>query len=117
MSSRSIITLGATFFAASILAIAGANITKTMHVSGNCKMCKKNIEKPLKSLDGIETASWDKDTKQLTVTFDPEQITEKKILETVAGAGYDSDSLRASDEVYSKLPKCCKYRDGGHGHE
>lgn len=117
MFSRNIVTLGAALFAASILAFAGTNITKTMHVSGNCKMCKKNIEKPLKALDGIEAASWDKDTKQLTVTFDPEQVTEKKIVETVAEAGYDSDSLRAGDAAYSKLPKCCRYRDGNHGHE
>ncbi len=117
MTLRNMLAIGAALLTAITLAFAGTSITQTIHVFGNCNSCKKRIEKPLKSLDGVEKASWDKDTKQLTVTFDPEKVSEVIIRKAVAEAGYDTDSLRATNESYSKLPKCCKYRDGDHEEE
>lgn len=114
MFLRKVITLTAVFAAATVLLMAGETVTKTLHVSGNCNSCKKNIEKPLKSLDGVTSATWDKDTKQLTTTFDPTKVSEAQIKQAVLKAGYDADTLRAPDEAYAKLPKCCKYRTASH---
>ncbi|GIV49651.1 MAG: hypothetical protein KatS3mg038_0172 [Candidatus Kapaibacterium sp.] len=87
-------------------------VTTTFTVYGNCGTCKKNIERPFKEMQGVEKATWDKKTKQFTITYDPTVLTERRIKEIIAEQGYDSDDVKASDEAYAKLPKCCRYRDG-----
>jgi mercuric ion binding protein len=87
-------------------------VTTTFTVYGNCGKCKKNIERPFKEMQGVEKATWDKKTKQFTITYDPTVLTERRIKEIIAEQGYDSDDVKASDEAYAKLPKCCRYRDG-----
>lgn len=87
-------------------------VTTTFTVYGNCSMCKKRIEKPFKDMAGVTEASWDKTTKKFTITYDPAVLSERRIKETIAAQGYDTDEVKASDEVYNKLPKCCRYRDG-----
>lgn len=86
--------------------------TATFTVYGNCGKCKKNIERPFKDMQGVEQARWDKKTKQFTITYDPSVLTLKRIKEIIAEQGYDSQDVKASDEAYNKLPKCCRYRDG-----
>lgn len=86
-------------------------LTSTFIVYGNCGKCKKNIERPFKEMHGVEKATWDKKTKQFTITYDPNVLTERRIKEIIAEQGYDSDDVKASDEAYAKLPKCCRYRD------
>ena len=78
-------------------------------VYGNCEMCEKTIEGSLNGHDGIGKADWDKETKMISVTYDPSLINEDKIKEQIAGVGYDTDSHRAKDEVYNSLPGCCQY--------
>ncbi|RMF36199.1 MAG: copper chaperone [Chlorobiota bacterium] len=87
-------------------------VTTTFTVYGNCGTCKKNIERPFKEMRGVEKATWDKKTKQFTITYDPSVLTERRIKEIIAEQGYDTDDVKASDEAYGKLPKCCRYRDG-----
>lgn len=82
--------------------------TETVTVYGNCGMCKKTIEKAANE-KGIVKADWNIDTDQLTVTFDQTKTNTEAILKKVAYAGYDSDSFRAPDETYKKLPECCQY--------
>lgn len=82
---------------------------ETFKVYGNCGMCKQRIESSLKEVDGVEEATWDVKTKMLTVKFDAKVISLQKINETIAESGHDSDSEKASNDVYNKLPSCCKY--------
>jgi copper chaperone CopZ len=89
-----------------------STVTATFTVYGNCNKCKKNIERPFKDMSGVESATWDKKTKQFTITYDPALLTERRIKEIIAEQGYDTDDVKASDEAYNKLPKCCRYRDG-----
>ncbi|MBL7974300.1 MAG: heavy-metal-associated domain-containing protein [Candidatus Kapabacteria bacterium] len=91
-------------------------VTTTFKVFGNCGSCKKKIESPFKNMNGVESASWNKTTKIFTVTYDKSVTTEKKIKEEIAKVGYDSEEVKATDEAYNKLPKCCRYRDGGEEH-
>jgi len=77
-------------------------------VSGNCGMCKKHIEKAAKDA-GATTASWDKVTKLLTVSFDASKTNTDKIETAIAGAGYDTEHKEASQEAYKKLDECCQY--------
>ncbi len=78
-------------------------------VYGNCGMCERTIEGSLKDVDGVTLADWDKETDQMTVSFNPEVIALDAIKQKIADVGYDSDTHRAKDEVYNSLPGCCQY--------
>ena len=82
--------------------------TENIKVFGNCGMCKNRIEKNLK-MEGITVAKWDIDTKILTVTYNPAQISNDDIQKKVASVGHDTEKFSAPDEVYNKLHGCCKY--------
>lgn len=88
-------------------------ITANIKVFGNCGMCKERIEKALDT-KGVKQAKWSPSTKNLEVIYAPEKITEKKIRELVSAVGHDTDSTKARDAVYAKLPFCCLYRDHDH---
>jgi copper chaperone CopZ len=81
----------------------------TLEVAGNCGMCKTRIENAAKSVEGINAAEWNKETKILEVNYDPNKVNIHKVHMAVAKAGHDTKMHKASDEVYNKLPGCCKY--------
>lgn len=102
------------FAQAKVEASASANVvTANFKVYGNCGMCKDRIEKALDT-KGVKQAKWNIATKNLEVTYVPTKITEMKIRELVSAAGHDTDSTKAKDAVYAKLPFCCLYRDHDH---
>jgi copper chaperone CopZ len=82
--------------------------TETFKVWGNCGMCKKTIEKSLKT-KGVSKAEWNMETKMMTVVFNPKKISLAQIHKKIASVGYDTELERASDDVYNKLHGCCKY--------
>lgn len=82
--------------------------SEKIKVWGNCGMCQKHIEKAAKEA-GATTASWNKDTKMLSVKYDASKTSNKKIQEFVANAGYDTRDLSGNDEAYQKLDECCQY--------
>ena len=84
---------------------------KTIHykVYGNCGTCKKAIDGAVKKAPGIKTASWNKDTKIMQVTYDPAKISENEIQQKVADAGYDTETKKGNDKAYASLPGCCQY--------
>ena len=47
--------------------------TETIKVSGKCEMCKSKIEKAAK-IDGVSKAEWNKDTKVLTLAYNPSKL-------------------------------------------
>ena len=83
--------------------------TANIKVFGNCGQCKDRIEAVVK-VKGVDSASWDVDSKMLTISFNTGIISLDKIHELVAKAGHDTELKKASDKVYNKLPECCKYR-------
>jgi copper chaperone CopZ len=91
----------------------GGNSTKSQSaefkVWGNCGMCKKTIEKAAKSVNGVQTAIWDKETDIITVSFDSKATDLKKIHRSIAKSGYDTDKVRGDDNAYKNLPGCCQY--------
>lgn len=78
-------------------------------VFGNCGSCKKAIEKAAKSVEGVESAYWDKKKKTLTVAYDEAKTSLNFIEKAIAAIGYDTENLFADDEVYENLHSCCKY--------
>jgi Cu(I)/Ag(I) efflux system membrane fusion protein len=82
----------------------------TLTVQGNCEMCKATIEKAAQSEDGVVSAKWNGEDKELHLQFDAAKTSVENISKAVAKAGYDTEKDKAGDEVYNALPPCCKYR-------
>ena len=83
--------------------------TEEFKVYGNCGMCEKRIEKAVTEIDGVSLADWDKKTKMITVTFNPEEVKLEDIHKAIAEVGHDTEDAKAEDDVYTSLPGCCKY--------
>lgn len=79
-------------------------------VKGSCDMCKERIEKAALSVNGVQSAHWDKEKKMIHLQFDSDKTSESAISKAIAKAGHDTDKDKADDAVYNQLPGCCKYR-------
>ena len=96
------------FISLASFSIAQELKTETIRVAGNCGMCKTRIEKAAKNV-GAETADWSAETKMLKLTFNSLSTDAAKIQQAIAAVGHDTRDVKAADEVYNKLPACCKY--------
>jgi copper chaperone CopZ len=90
------------------LSVFAQEKTETFKVYGNCGMCKSRIEKAVKG-DGVSSASWNKDTKMFTVTYEAGKISNEAIQKKIAAVGHDTELFEAPDKVYEKLHACCLY--------
>lgn len=81
--------------------------TDSIKVYGNCGMCKKKIEGAIKA--DVQSANWNSTTKKLVVTYDAAKISNEKIQDKIAAAGYDTEQKKADGKAYDKLPACCQY--------
>ncbi len=45
----------------------------------------------------------------MTVSYDPIVISLEAIKQKIADVGYDTDTHRAKEEIYSSLAGCCQY--------
>ncbi len=84
-------------------------VETTFGVRGNCGMCKATIEKAALSVDGVNSAIWDKENKKIDVSFDQEKTTEDAIHQAIANSGYDTDKLACDEKAYDGLAGCCQY--------
>ncbi|SFD87371.1 heavy-metal-associated domain-containing protein [Thermophagus xiamenensis] len=91
------------------MAMFAQSKTEKFEVKGQCGMCEKRIEKAAKSVEGVTSADWNLETKMLVVTFDDTKTQLDNIQKAIAKAGHDNGKHKAPDEVYDKLPGCCKY--------
>lgn len=82
--------------------------TESIKVLGSCDMCKARIEKAAK-IDGVNKAEWNKETKILTLVYNPSVTTGEAVQKKIAAAGHDTEKFRADDKVYNSLPACCHY--------
>ncbi len=103
-----IITMFVAFLFSGML-MYGQSKTSKFEVWGKCGACEARIEKAAKAVDGVTAADWNKETKEMKVTFDESKTDMHKIEMAIAQAGHDTEMHRATDEAYDKLPPCCKY--------
>ncbi|MDR1727260.1 MAG: cation transporter [Acidobacteriota bacterium] len=82
----------------------------TLKVEGLCGMCKTRIEKAAKGVDGVTSAAWNKDTKELSLEYDSAKVKLAAVSKALAAVGHDTEADKADDKVYDALPGCCKYR-------
>lgn len=85
-------------------------ITVRFGVASVCGTCEKTIEKAM-DVKGVVAADYNLETKMLEVTYRPAKISETDLHRLLNEVGYDTDSSKATDEQYSKVHHCCKYRD------
>lgn len=87
-----------------------ANVENTsFKVSGNCEMCKARIEKVVNQLEGVNSATWDIETKMLNVSYNKDKIKLSAIHKVIAKVGHDTEKESATMEAYNTLPPCCQY--------
>lgn len=89
-------------------------VNATLTVYGNCGMCKKRIETAAMSVEGVKEATWDVETKILTVkfsdiTFGKNGYSMDNVSKKIAEAGHDTQFYKASKDAYNALPGCCQY--------
>ncbi|WP_418791165.1 heavy-metal-associated domain-containing protein [Phosphitispora sp. TUW77] len=64
--------------------------TTVLNVGGmSCNHCKMAVEKALKTLDGVQNANVDLDTKKVSIEYNPAGIDEAGLKKVIADAGYD----------------------------
>jgi copper chaperone CopZ len=94
--------------------------SETIFVNGVCGMCEKRIESNCLNIKGVKMADWNRETGMLKIVFNEKKISLDSIRISIASIGHDTKLLTqdiesgwitAPDEVYEKLPMCCKYRD------
>ena len=83
--------------------------TISIKTSAVCGMCKDRIEKAAK-VDGVSKADWNKDTKILTLAYDPSKVKSDDVQKKIAAVGHDTEKFKADTKTYNGLPGCCKYR-------
>lgn len=92
------------------LSVKAADIkTDTILVEGNCEMCEMRITSAAK-IKGVQSVSWDMNTQKLVITYNAEKVSLEKIEQRIAAAGHDTEHVKASENAYQSLHKCCKYR-------
>ncbi|MUP39403.1 heavy-metal-associated domain-containing protein [Labilibaculum euxinus] len=96
-------------FLVSGLSLSAQEKNDKFKVFGNCGMCENRIEKAALAVDGVSLADWNKETKMIDVAFDTTKTDIHKVHMAIADAGHDTEMHTAKDEIYNKLPGCCKY--------
>ena len=90
--------------------ITNADTHANLKVGGSCGMCKTRIEKTVKAIDGVTSASWSLEKRELHIHFDSDKTNSDDICKALAKVGHDAEKIKAEDSVYDALPGCCKYR-------
>lgn len=78
-------------------------------VYGNCEMCRDRIEAAANSLEGVNEASWDSESKMLHLEYEPDKVSQMDVEKAIAAVGHDTENHSAPDDVYKDLPGCCLY--------
>ena len=73
-------------------------------------MCKERIES-IALVKGVKTTSWDKEEKTLTAIFRSDKTDVETISTAIAEGGHDNQYAKAPEKSYTRLPKCCRYRE------
>jgi len=105
---KQLIMMALAAFSVSAASAQEKNKAETFKVYGNCGMCENRIEKAAK-ITGVSTAEWNDERMELTVTYDASKTTIEKVHKAIAAVGHDTDKEAAPENVYKKLPGCCKY--------
>ena len=88
------------------------NVETSFEVKGVCGQCEDRIESAAMRTKGVKVADWDKKTQLLTVVYNKNKTSEEEIHQAVADRGHETSMVPSDSTAYSKLPGCCRYKDG-----
>lgn len=83
--------------------------TEEFKVWGNCGMCKKTIERAASEVKGVKKATWDTESKKMTLSYDPSKTSVENVQKAIAAVGYDTPLATGNSEAYGNLHGCCQY--------
>lgn len=83
--------------------------TEKFIVAGKCDLSKIHIEYAAKSVKGVSSAVWDKESKILELIYDSSEVKVRKVLKEIARAGHDTKMYKARNSKYEQLPPGCRY--------
>jgi cation transport ATPase len=90
--------------------LTGQTKEESVKVWGKCGMCKKRIETAALSVSGVQSATWNENTKILLVKYDMSTKDEMdSVQKKIASIGHDTEKYKATDAAYQALPDCCHY--------
>lgn len=84
--------------------------TTSFWVAGVCGRCESVIESTLDT-KGIVSADYDLEKETLTITYKPGKISIEEVHRLLNEAGYDTATSKCSDEQYTRVHHCCRYRE------
>ena len=84
--------------------------TLIIEVRGNCEMCKDRIESIAQKTPGVLKVNYSLELEMLAISVNISEFSEILLHKALSDAGHDTDRMKASDESYNKLPKCCHYQ-------
>ena len=90
--------------------------TAKISVQGmTCSSCTSNVEKVLRRMPGVHAASVSLLGEVAEVVFEPEQVDESELVQTVEDAGFDAElkSVRRKASVYAGTTNTAKFRVEG----
>ena len=82
----------------------------TFGISALCGMCETRIEAAFDQ-KGIVAADYNLDTKKIHVVYKTKKWNEESLHKLATVIGHDTEKYKATDEAYSNIHGCCKYRE------
>ena len=89
--------------------VKSKNAKIEFHVSGNCEMCKKRIEKAALSVSGVKSSDWHMDCGTLYLIVNEQKTDVTTIQKAIAAVGHDAGEFKTTKVVYDSLHSCCQY--------
>ncbi|MBW2467028.1 MAG: heavy metal translocating P-type ATPase, partial [Deltaproteobacteria bacterium] len=81
------------------LVIPGSEVTLNLAIKGmTCASCSARIEKVVGGLDGVRSMQVNLAAETGKAVFNPERINKRKIVETIAGLGFEAEALAGGEE-------------------
>ena len=81
------------------LEIPSSEVKLALAIKGmTCASCSTRIEKVISGLDGVRSMQVNLATETGVAVFDPATISKRRILETIAGLGFEAEPLAEQDE-------------------
>lgn len=95
---KKILSMIVVFFAISISMFA---VDKEISVQTDlhCGACKAKIEKTMKTINGIKSTKADVDSKIVTIKYDTDKLSDKKIIQTITDLGYKASMINVMQDI------------------
>ncbi len=90
--------------------IKTVDIKTTIHCD-HCKVCPScgaRLEQNLYNLKGIKRVDVDDRKHNIRVVYNTEKTNLDLIRNTIAGSGYDADTVKAPADALARLDACCR---------